>query len=57
MRRAKPLYMVDRLLKEVTNVLWKHVCFTKAFNAEAALKLCRALERLAKTRAIGLGAS
>uniref|UniRef100_A0A7J3X6D8 PIN domain-containing protein n=1 Tax=Thermofilum pendens TaxID=2269 RepID=A0A7J3X6D8_THEPE len=54
LRRARPLYSVDHVLKEVANALWKHVHLAKAIDAGTALELCRALGRLAETGVIVL---
>ena len=54
LRRARPLYSVDHLLKEVANALWKHAYLARVVDAETALKLCEAIVRLAETRAIVL---
>ena len=54
LRRARPLYSVNHVMKEVANALWKHARLAKVIDARTALKLCKALERLAETRVIVL---
>lgn len=45
-RRMKPLYSLDHVLKEVGNAIWKHCHLRKAISRSDALELYRAVLKL-----------
>ncbi len=51
-RRTKPLYSVDHLVKEVGNAIWKHCYLRKVIKQGEALRLYQALLRLIETKVI-----
>jgi predicted nucleic acid-binding protein len=52
-RKMKPLYSIDHVLKEVVNAVWKHT-MKNIILPEIAIQLYSSLEKLAKSQVIVL---
>jgi predicted nucleic acid-binding protein len=52
-RKMKPLYSIDHVLKEVVNAVWKHT-MKNIILPEIAIQLYGSLEKLAKSQVIVL---
>lgn len=52
-RKMKPLYSIDHVLKEVVNAVWKHT-MKNIILPEVAIHLYSSLEKLAKSQVIVL---
>ena len=51
-RKKRPLYSVDHVLKEAANTLWKHCIRRRVIDEDTTLKLYQALLELTSTGAI-----
>ena len=51
-KKVRPLYSIDHLVKEVGNAIWKHCYLRRAIKLDEALKLYRALLKLVETKVI-----
>ena len=51
-RRMRPLYSVDHIIKEVGNAIWKHCYLRRIIGHDETVRLYRALLRLVDTGVI-----
>jgi len=53
-RKVRPLYSLDHIMKEVGNAIWKHCYLRKIIKQDEAIKLYQALLKLIETGVIVL---